>query len=395
MASDLERTLIAARYSSRELSKLLHGLFLPDEDPLVVVDADDHRTVAMTGTIASGSGGSGQTGTATNSGSRTPGSGSRTGDRRARRSDRHSTPAGRRCSTRGRPRRRTAVTEPIPDAAELRPHDSGAARLERVVLEEQGRLARKRLQLRLKVVAVVAAVIIAVAAVAGRRVWAGRRYIPALLAPPPPPPKPALPMPLPNQVAPEPAKPPPKKKASHKKGHGAAPATAPSRPDAGTGDEPLPPSDTHDAPEPNAAARSAALTFEADVERRGRSSRSRPPARPAGARSFSSTSGGARLDEVRIVELLAQVVAVLDQLGAVLLQLRLLGRRVDHPLERDHHLDVARHRHRRLADDVLARGAGARAPHPHLAGPGVLGDDPLVALEDRLLVVVRPPPAAP
>ena len=32
MASDLERTLIAARYSSRELSKLLHGLFLPDED---------------------------------------------------------------------------------------------------------------------------------------------------------------------------------------------------------------------------------------------------------------------------------------------------------------------------------------------------------------------------
>ena len=49
MASDLERTLIAARYSSRELSKLLHGLFLPDEDPLVVVDTDDHRTVAMTG----------------------------------------------------------------------------------------------------------------------------------------------------------------------------------------------------------------------------------------------------------------------------------------------------------------------------------------------------------
>jgi serine/threonine-protein kinase len=38
MASDLERTLIAARYSSRDLSKLLHGLFLPSEEPLVVVD---------------------------------------------------------------------------------------------------------------------------------------------------------------------------------------------------------------------------------------------------------------------------------------------------------------------------------------------------------------------
>ena len=69
MASDLERTMIAARYSSRELSKLLHGLFLPDEDPVVVVDTDDHRTVAMTGTTpgsssgTSGGGGSGPTAT--------------------------------------------------------------------------------------------------------------------------------------------------------------------------------------------------------------------------------------------------------------------------------------------------------------------------------------------
>jgi serine/threonine protein kinase len=38
MAADLERTLIAARYSSRDLSKLLHGLFLPAGEPLVVVD---------------------------------------------------------------------------------------------------------------------------------------------------------------------------------------------------------------------------------------------------------------------------------------------------------------------------------------------------------------------
>src|SRR5580698_3053589 len=71
MASDLERTLIAARYSSRELSKLLHGLFLPDEDPLVVVDTGDGQTVAIT---SPGTG----THSGTSSGSRT-GSGSRSG----------------------------------------------------------------------------------------------------------------------------------------------------------------------------------------------------------------------------------------------------------------------------------------------------------------------------
>jgi serine/threonine protein kinase len=38
MAADLERTLIAARYSSRDLSKLLGGLFLPPEEPRVVVE---------------------------------------------------------------------------------------------------------------------------------------------------------------------------------------------------------------------------------------------------------------------------------------------------------------------------------------------------------------------
>src|SRR5580704_10022660 len=93
MASDLERTLIAARYSSRELSKLLHGLFLPDEDPLVVVDTDDHRTVAMTGAgVTTGSssgtsGGTGQTATGATTGSRTPGARST--------SSSHSTPGAR------------------------------------------------------------------------------------------------------------------------------------------------------------------------------------------------------------------------------------------------------------------------------------------------------------
>jgi serine/threonine protein kinase len=242
MASDLERTLIAARYSSRELSKLLHGLFLPDEDPVVVVDGDDHRTVAMTGTTPSGGSGSGPTATATNSGSRSTGSASRSATESRSASYSQSTP-GRPVPA---PARTTspseaALTAPIPDAADLRPHDSGAARLGRVVLEEQGRLARKRLRLRLKLVAVAAAVIIAVGAVAAGVYWAGRRYIPVLLAPAPPPPKPVLPTPLPNQVAPEPAKPPPKKKGSHKKGHGTAPA-APTESTPAPGDEPLPPS---------------------------------------------------------------------------------------------------------------------------------------------------------
>jgi hypothetical protein len=39
MAGDLERTMIAARHSSRDLAKLLRGLFIEEnEEPLVVVD---------------------------------------------------------------------------------------------------------------------------------------------------------------------------------------------------------------------------------------------------------------------------------------------------------------------------------------------------------------------
>ena len=84
---------------------------------------------------------------------------------------------------------------------------------------------------------------VAVAVVVGG-VWAGRRYIPALLAPPPPPPKPALPMPLPNQVTPEAAKPAPKKKGSHKKHGGAGTSSAPAEQTPAAGDEASPPSDT-------------------------------------------------------------------------------------------------------------------------------------------------------
>jgi len=265
MASDLERTLIAARYSSRELSKLLHGLFLPDEDPVVVVDTDDHRTVAMTGTTPgsssgqSGVGGSGPTATGT-SGARTPGL--RATSPSMSTSASHSTPTSRGTATGMRaasPAARPtspsdAVTDPlppIPEASELLPSDSGAQRLERVVQAERGRLARKRMRGKLRIFAVIAGVCVGLAIAVSAAVWAGRRYLPALLAPPPPPPKPALPAPLPNQATPEPAvtSKPKKPHAPHHKGpHATSPAAdMPSGPPAPS-DDPAPPSG--DQPKP-------------------------------------------------------------------------------------------------------------------------------------------------
>ena len=251
MASDLERTLIAARYSSRELSKLLHGLFLPDEDPLVVVDTDDHRTVAMTGATTGSSsgtsGGSGQTATGTSSGSRTP----------SGRSSSNSTPGSRPTPTRPtspgtRPTSPSdAVTDPmppIPEASDLRPSDSGAQRLERVVQAERGRLARKRMRGQLRVLAVLAGIGVGLTIVVGAGIWAGHRYLPALLAPPPPPPKPALPVPLPNQTPPDSVAKPKKPRPSHHKGSHATSPAADTPPQTAPGDEPLPPSDRQQKP---------------------------------------------------------------------------------------------------------------------------------------------------
>jgi len=212
MASDLERTLIAARYSSRELSKLLHGLFLPDEDPLVVVDTGDGHTVALTGSSPGTASGTGTgTGTRSGSGSGTTGSssGSRTGPR----------------TTGPRPAE-TSMAEPIPDVEEAvkRRSESGARRMEKVLRAEQGRLARARFRGRAKVFVVAGGIALLV----GAAVWAGHRYLPALLASPPAA-KPVLPVPLPNQdlpVAPA-VKPPPKKRPTRRKAQHAAPAGNP------------------------------------------------------------------------------------------------------------------------------------------------------------------------
>jgi serine/threonine protein kinase len=55
MAADLERTLIAARYSSRDLSRLLRDIYTAGDEPVVVIDAADEKdalehTVAITST---------------------------------------------------------------------------------------------------------------------------------------------------------------------------------------------------------------------------------------------------------------------------------------------------------------------------------------------------------
>lgn len=219
MASDLERTLIAARYSSRELSKLLHGLFLPDEDPLVVVDTRDGHTVALTGTspgTGSGSGSATGSRSSSSSGSRTSGSGLGGPSPVAEATGSHAADQ--------------SLTEPIPDVEEVvkRRSDSGAQRLGRVMRAEQGRLARARLRGQAKIVAAA----VGVALLVGVAVWAGHRYLPALLASPPPA-RAALPLPNANQaaVAPAPApaavKPPAKKHPPKRKGAHGTPAAAP------------------------------------------------------------------------------------------------------------------------------------------------------------------------
>jgi eukaryotic-like serine/threonine-protein kinase len=260
MASDLERTLIAARYSSRELSKLLHGLFLPDEDPVVVVDTDDHHTVAMTGSSSGTSGaGSNPTATGTTTGVRTPSlrSTSPSMSTSMSNSASHSTPGspGTRPTQAGkRPTSPSdAVTDPlppIPDATELlRPSDSGAERLERVVQAERGRLARKRMRGKLRIVAVIASICVGLAVAVFAGVWAWHRYSPALLAPPPPPPKPAEPVPLPNQTAPEPAARPKKPRTTHHKAaHAASPAAETPSESAAPGDQPPPSSELPQKP---------------------------------------------------------------------------------------------------------------------------------------------------
>src|SRR5450631_1398794 len=374
MASDLERTLIAARYSSRELSKLLHGLFLPNEDPVVVVDTDDHRTVAMTGTAPGSSSGtsggaSGQTGTATSSGSHTPGA------RSTSTSHSHSTPGSRPTPTRATSAgtRPTSPSDAVTDTRGVRtahrrlgraaPRTGGAGRAgpagpQAISGQTEGtgrrhghlrRLGHRR----------------------GRR-GLGRQPLPADTARSAAPPAQA----------------------------GASSASQPAGARAGGQAEEAAPSpsqgDACDLARRRHAVRAGSAQRRPDhplgrslgaAKRELDLFNRRLELRQSRAILFEDL-GRRATEEVRIAELPLQMVAVLDQLGEALLEIGPLHPRIDDPLQRNDHLDVPRDRHRRLTDDVLTRGVGARAAHAHLAGAGMLGDDSFVPFEDRLLVVV-------
>ena len=177
MAADLERTLIAARYSSRELSKLLHDLYMPSDDPVVVVEEDpDHRTATATGMSTS-------TGTATGTASKS-----------------QSAP---------HPERTTASSW----RAERETAAMGDA-----LRAERGRLQRARWKGRAKI----AAIALAIGGVGGGIALMAKRYVPIavqVLKPPPAPPV------MPNQTSPAPPPPPPPVKAVKKKGKKKAKAT--------------------------------------------------------------------------------------------------------------------------------------------------------------------------
>jgi serine/threonine-protein kinase len=149
MAADIERTLIAARYSSREMSKLLHALYLAGDDPLVVIDAADEKD-AMERTIA-----------ITSTDTMAPADQTRTSRQ--------------------------------PGQAK----DETQIRMDNVLRAERSRLERMRWVARIKVtiVALIGAVVIGAAA------YAAKKYLPDLLKRSPPPPAPVMK----NQEAPAPA----------------------------------------------------------------------------------------------------------------------------------------------------------------------------------------------
>jgi serine/threonine protein kinase len=151
MAADLERTLIAARYSSRELSKLLHEMYLAGDAPLVVVDASDDKenlehTIAITSTST------------------------------------NTQPAAEHTRT-------------------MRHKEETQIRMEGVLRAERSRLEWMRWRARIKVMVAALAIAVGIGAIA----YAGKKYLPGLLKRSPPPPAPVMK----NQIEPEPQPPPP------------------------------------------------------------------------------------------------------------------------------------------------------------------------------------------
>jgi serine/threonine protein kinase len=192
MAADLERTLIAARYASRELSKMLRDLYMAGDEPLVVIDAgDDKENLEQTIAITS-----------------------------------------------------TETLPPIEQTHTVRHKEETQTRMDGVLRAERSRLQWMRWRARIKVT--IAALVIAV--VVGAVAFAAKKFLPPLLTrlTRSQPPTPVMTNQMPPTAAPAPAKAPPPAPAKQvkkrpKKGKGHASSSSAAEEAAPSGDETLPP----------------------------------------------------------------------------------------------------------------------------------------------------------
>ena len=191
MAADLERTLIAARYASRELSKLLRDLYMAGDEPLVVVDAgDDKENLDQTIAITS-----------------------------------------------------TETLPPIEQTHTLRHKEETQVRMDGVLRAERSRLKWMRWRSRIKVTMAA----LAIAAVVGAIAFTAKKFVPGLVTRlvRSPPPTPVMTNQMPPVAAPKPPPPPApvkqvKKRPKKGKGPGSAASSA-AEEAAPSGDETLPP----------------------------------------------------------------------------------------------------------------------------------------------------------
>jgi serine/threonine protein kinase len=201
MASDLERTMIAARHSSRDLAKLLRGIFMPEaEEPLVVVEAA------------------------------VPVAPSAAGDSR---------PTDSMASMRSQTQEISST-----DRSRATRTQSTSGILDGALRAEQSRLLQQKRAGQLKALLIVLAVV--AVGIGGVKAWKGflGPIVTNLLKEPPPVAQPA-PAPAIIPPTPGPAPPPPKpvaKKRPGRKGKGDAPGATPTPERTGSGDDVIPPS---------------------------------------------------------------------------------------------------------------------------------------------------------
>ncbi len=192
MAADLERTLIAARYASRELSKMLRDLYMAGDEPLVVIDAgDDKENLDQTVAITS-----------------------------------------------------TETLPPIEQTNTVRHKEESQTRMDGVLRAERSRLQWMRWRARIKITVAALAIAVVVGAIA----FAAKKFVPSLVTRlvRSPPPTPVMSNQMPPVAAPKPPPPPApaakqvKKRPKKEKGKGHASSSAADEA-VPAGDETLPP----------------------------------------------------------------------------------------------------------------------------------------------------------